>query len=78
VALVSGSGCAVSRDGELTGNGRFWSAAGRLTDKVHLTEPYVDENAFLATTNSHAGAACVPCPNAEHAGTFSSQESPEQ
>lgn len=58
--LASASGCAVSNGGALTANGRFWSKAGRLTDRVTLTEPYVHADAYLSETHFAAdpGASC--------------------
>ncbi len=71
VALASASGCAVSNSNdELSANGRFWSKAGKFTDRLTATEPYMSPDAFLAETN-FAGAPAAPCPQPASVGIHS-------
>ena len=67
--LASASGCAVSNGGALTANGRFWSKAGRFTDRLTVTEPFVHPEAHLADT-PFAGDPPAPCPREATAGTY--------
>ena len=68
--LASASGCAVANaNGELTANGRFWSKAGRFTDRLTVTEPYIHPEAHLADT-PYAGDPPAPCPREATAGTL--------
>ena len=68
-ALASASGCAVANSDGLTANGRFWSKAGRFTDRLTVTEPFVHPEAHLADT-PFAGDPPAPCPREATAGTY--------
>lgn len=68
-ALVTATGCAVvNSNGEMTANGRFWSRAGRFTDRLTLTQPFIHPEAHLADTH-FAGDPPAPCPREATAGT---------
>lgn len=69
--LASASGCAVvNNGGQLSANGRFWSRAGRFTDRIAATKPYMNAEAYLVETN-FAGAPAAPCPQPASVGTIS-------
>lgn len=65
--LASASGCAVSNADALTANGNFWSKAGRFTDRLTMTEPFIHPDAHLADTN-FAGDPAASCPQQATAG----------
>ena len=67
VVLASASGCAVSNSEGLTQNGKFWSKAGKFTDRLTATEPYMSPDAYLVETNL-AGGPAAPCPQQATAG----------
>ena len=68
VGLASASGCAISNSNdELTANGRFWSKAGKFTDRLTATEPYMNAEARLSE-NDFAGDPAAPCPQQATAG----------
>ena len=68
IALASASGCAVvNKNGELSANGKAWSKLGKFTDRIVLTSPYMDEDAYSAP--DFAGDPPAPCPREAIAGT---------
>lgn len=74
--LASASGCAVvNSNGELTGNGKFWLKAGRQTDRLVITEPYVHPEAHLAETH-FAGDPAAPCPQSATVGSSLKERQP--
>ena len=74
VGLASASGCAISNSNdELTANGRFWSKAGKFTDRLTATEPYMNDEARLSE-NDFAGDPAAPCPQQDTAGIHSNNQ----
>lgn len=68
IALASASGCAVvNKNGELSANGKAWSNLGKFTDRIALTSPHMDEDAYSAP--EFAGDPAAPCPQQATAGT---------
>jgi len=76
-AFASASGCAVSNGGALTANGRFWSKAGRITDRLAATKPYMNEEAHLVDPD-FAGDPAAPCPQPDTVGSTLNQEPENQ
>jgi hypothetical protein len=67
IALASATGCAVrNSNGELSGSARTWIRLGRFTDRIVITKPYMDEDAYLDT--DFAGDPAAPCPQQAIAG----------
>ena len=75
IALASANGCAVAnRNGELSANGRIWSRIGRLSDRLAITQPFLDEDAYLDP--SFAGDPAATCPRPDTVGSISNLPEP--
>lgn len=68
IALASATSCAVvKKNGELSANGRFWNKAGLMTDRLAITSPHMEKEAYLDP--SYAGDPPAPCPREATAGS---------
>ena len=68
IALASASGCAVvNKNGEMSANGKAWNNLGKFTDRIVLTSPYMEEDAYSAP--NFAGDPPASCPREAIAGT---------
>lgn len=66
-ATVTSCAC-VNQNGELSGNGKFWSRVSRVTDRIALTEPFMAEDAFPAD-DDFGGNPPQTCPGEATAAT---------
>ena len=77
IVNVTATSCAVvTPNGELSGNGRFWSRVGKATDRVALPQPYMAEDAYLADED-FGGNPPQTCPGEATAASLILQEPAE-